>query len=494
MSAKTVSCTSAQWIEWLGAHPPPGWPKTLTGINPDSRRIRPGDIFVAIDGSLGDGHRFVLDAIRRGAIGLITEHPLSTSVKIPEAVVPDSRAALARISRALFAFPDEDLRITAITGTNGKTSVAGYIHQLLQSQAFKAGLLGTVSYRFGIREIPARRTTPGAPELHEFLRSMVDAGCTECVMEVSSHALDQKRVLDLNFHTAVFTNLSQDHLDYHPDMESYFQAKAELFRLTGLQQRLVGEDEWSQRLMKEFGGEVLSCGLGEACDVRASNIQLSLQGSRAIFHSPWGEGVLKLPQPGEYNLRNALQALAVVAGYGVPVADLLKAAAGLQAAPGRLQRIPSRLGTVFVDYAHTPDALYNVLGLLRGLTKGRLLVVFGCGGDRDRSKRPLMVRAAAAYADELILTSDNPRTEDSEQIFADMRGGLEEGTSFQVVEDRAVAIEKGAWMLGQEDILLIAGKGHETVQQIGALQLPFDDREVTAKALAKRELSRTGAC
>ncbi|MDA3874095.1 MAG: UDP-N-acetylmuramoyl-L-alanyl-D-glutamate--2,6-diaminopimelate ligase [Kiritimatiellae bacterium] len=493
MSPKPISLTSTQWMELLGATPPGSWPKVLTGVQPDSRRVRQGDLFVAIDGVAGDGHRYVQDAIRRGAAGLVTEHPLSQTLSVPEVVVPDSRAALAWVSRALFECPDEDLRIAAITGTNGKTSVAGYVHQLLQTMAQKAGLLGTVSYRFGMREIPARRTTPGAPELHEFLRSMVEAGCTDCVMEVSSHALDQKRVLGLNFHTGVFTNLSQDHLDYHSDMEAYFQTKVRMFREYNLQNRLVGEDEWSQRVVKELGANVLTCGLGGLCDVRASNIHLSLKGSRANFHSPWGEGLLQIPQPGEYNLRNALQALAVVAGYGFPVSDLLKAASGLQAAPGRLQRIPSRKGTVFVDYAHTPDALHNVLGLLRGLSQGRLLVVFGCGGDRDRSKRPLMVQAAAIFADELILTLDNPRTEDPDQIFADMKTGLKEDVSYQIVEDRAGAIEKGVQMLQQEDILLIAGKGHETVQQVGALQLPFDDREVVAKALAKNELSKSGA-
>lgn len=493
MSPKPISLASTHWMDLLGATPPGSWPKVLTGVQPDSRRVRPGDLFVAIDGAVGDGHRFVQDAIRRGAAGLVTEHPLSRTLSIPEVVVPDSRAALARISRALFGCPDEELRIAAITGTNGKTSVAGYVHQLLQAMEFKAGLLGTVSYRFGMREIPARRTTPGAPELHEFLRSMVDAGCSDCVMEVSSHALDQKRVLDLKFHTGVFTNLSQDHLDYHADMEAYFQAKARLFRDYDLENRLVGEDEWSQRLVNESPGKVLTCGLGEGCDVRASNILLSLEGSRAVFHSPWGEGPLQIPQPGEYNLRNALQALAVVAGYGFPVSELLEAAGGLQAAPGRLQRIPSRTGTVFVDYAHTPDALHNVLALLRGLTPGRVLVVFGCGGDRDRSKRPLMVQAAADFADELILTLDNPRTEDPGQIFSDMKTGLEEGVSCHILENRAAAIEKGVRMLQSDDILLIAGKGHETVQQVGALQLPFDDREVVAKALAKNELSKTGA-
>lgn len=493
MSPKPVNLSVPEWASLLGVAPPEDWLSELTGVQPDSRRIRPGDIFVAIEGFEGDGHRFVNDALRKGAAGIVAGHVLPVKVKVPVAVVPDPRSALAKISRHLFQYPDEALRLTGVTGTNGKTSVVGYIYQLLERRGISCGQLGTVSYRFGQREIPARRTTPGAPDLHEYLRSMVDAGCTDCVMEVSSHALDQERVNALKFDTAVFTNLSQDHLDYHSDMESYFHTKAELFKFPSLQFRIAGEDQWSRRLSQICGEKVLHCGLSADCDVRAEILNSDLEGVRAEIFSPWGEGILRLSQPGEHNLRNVLQALAVVAGYGLPLPEILKEVPYLKAAPGRLEPIPSSRGKVLVDYAHTPDALANVLKLLRSLTAGKVIVVFGCGGDRDRRKRPLMVRACA-QADEMILTVDNPRTEDPSRIFSDMREGLQAGDSYRIIGDRRRAIEQGVFMLEEGDVLLIAGKGHETVQQIGALQLPFDDRVVAAEMLVKRELSRTGRC
>lgn len=492
MSPKPVSLSASDWTLLLGRKAPTGWPAHLTGVQPDSRRVRPGDIFVAINGSEGDGHRFAADAVRRGAAAIVATHELSPGLKVPVALVPDARMTLTVLSRKLFQFPDRYLRLTGVTGTNGKTSVVGFVYQLLEAQGRACGQLGTVSYLFGQREIPARRTTPGAPDLHEYLRSMVDVGCEDCVMEVSSHALDQQRVAGLEFDTAVFTNLSQDHLDYHQDLETYFHAKASLFRYPTLGQRIVGEDVWSRRLAAECEAEVLSCGLAADCDVRADILQADLSGIQAKVQSPWGEGVMRMTPPGEHNLRNMLQALAVVAGYGLPFARLLESVKYLKPAPGRLETVPSRTGKVLVDYAHTPDALANVIQLLKRLTSGKLMVVFGCGGDRDRLKRPLMVRAAA-LADEMILTHDNPRSEDPAQIFADMREGLLPGDRFQIIEDRRAAIECGVNMLTSDDLLLIAGKGHETVQVVGAVQLPFDDRSVAAAALAKRELSHTGS-
>lgn len=493
MSPKPVSLSSQEWVERLGVNPPATWPRLLTGVQPDSRRVRSGDVFVAIEGHEADGHRFISDAVRRGASGIVAGHPLSTQVKVPVVIVSDPRATLASLARCLFHFPDKELRLTGVTGTNGKTSVVGFAYQLLQAQGIECGQLGTVSYRFGQREIPARRTTPGAPDLHEYLRSMVDANCTDCVMEVSSHALDQKRVAGLNFTTAVFSNLSQDHLDYHSDMEQYFQTKAQLFRMEGLRHRIVGEDRWSQRLAKEFGSGVLRCGFSDDCEIQAKIVSSTLEGTQAHVTSPWGEGTLKIRQPGEHNLRNVLQALAVAAGYGLSFTDLLKQANSLISAPGRLESIESKCGKVLVDYAHTPDALTNVLTLLKPLTKGKLKIVFGCGGDRDRSKRPLMAQAAS-FADELILTTDNPRTEDPMQILDDMKVGLGPTDSYRIIEDRRSAIEAGIFSLTSDDILLIAGKGHETVQLLGALQVPFDDRIVAGEVLAKRELSKRGSC
>ncbi len=493
MSPKPVRLTAPEWADLLGAKAPANWPAELTGVHPDSRRIRAGDLFVAIEGFEGDGHRFVTDAIRKGAVGIVAAHALPVKVNVPVVMVDDPRSVLTRVSRHLYGYADERLRLTAVTGTNGKTSVVGYIYQLLELCGKKSGQLGTVSYRFGEREIPARRTTPGAPELHEYLKSMADAGCGDCVMEVSSHALDQKRVAALSFDAAVFTNLSQDHLDYHQDMESYFQAKVELFRCPSVAYRIAGDDEWSRRLSEACGQPVLLCGFADDCEVKAEILQSNLEGIQADVQTPWGNGILQLPQPGEHNLRNVLQALAVTAGYGLPFSDLLTKISYLKAAPGRLESIPSKCGKVLVDYAHTPDALENILRLLKPLTTGKVIVVFGCGGDRDRSKRPLMVRACA-LADEMIFTHDNPRTEDPVQIFADMQTGVQEGDSYQVIEDRRVAIEKGIFMLREGDVLLIAGKGHETVQSIGAMQLPFDDRVVAGELIAKRESSKTGKC
>lgn len=493
MSPKPVSLSASDWTALLGVRPPADWPAQLSGVQPDSRRVRAGDLFVAINGVEGDGHRFAADAVRRGAAGIVAVQDLALPLKVPVVRVPDSRALLARLSRVLYQYPDRELRLTGVTGTNGKTTVVGFVWQLMEALDHPCGQLGTVSYRFGQREIPARRTTPGGPELHEYLRAMADAGCGDAVMEVSSHALDQQRVAELAFDAAVFTNLSQDHLDYHADMESYFQAKRRLFDFPDLRLRIVGDDTWSRRLAAAYGPSVISCGLEKHCQVRAEVRHADLRGIRAEIRSPWGEGWLEMGLPGEHNLRNLLQALAVCAGYGLPFERLLAAAKDLKSAPGRLESVPARCGRVLVDYAHTPDALANVIQLLKPLTPGRLMVVFGCGGDRDRLKRPLMVQAAA-LADEMILTNDNPRSEDPAQIFADMRHGLRAGDRFRIIEDRRQAIEYGVEQLQEDDLLLIAGKGHETVQVVGAVQLPFDDRTVAAASLAKRELSQTGSC
>jgi UDP-N-acetylmuramoyl-L-alanyl-D-glutamate--2,6-diaminopimelate ligase len=490
MGGVEPNLTAEDWRAILDAAPPSAWPDAIRGVHADSRRIRPGFVFVAVKGHAGDGHRFIDDAVRRGASAVISEHAAKAAV--PVAKVGDARAALARLSRAFYGYPDRGLRLTGVTGTNGKTSVAGFVHQLLEGAGRPAGLIGTVAYTFGQRQIPARRTTPGPPELQELLRSMRNEGCVEAVMEVSSHALDQRRVEGLAFDAAVFTNLSRDHLDYHRTMEAYFEAKMRLFRFDTLSRRIVGEDPWSDRLAEGFGPEVIRCGLGKGCAVRAENLRTDVSGTTAVLHSPWGSGEARLEIPGEHNIRNLLQALAVVGGRELPFEEALGAVGTLKAAPGRLERIPSTGGKVFVDYAHTPDALEKVLSTLRPLTEGRLTVVFGCGGDRDRSKRAPMVEAAAARADRLLLTSDNPRTEDPGRIFDDMREGLSGGEDAEVVPDRAEAIRRGVETLREGDVLLIAGKGHETVQEIGHQQVPFDDREVTLRALRERELYWTG--
>jgi UDP-N-acetylmuramoyl-L-alanyl-D-glutamate--2,6-diaminopimelate ligase len=447
---------------------------------------------VAIPGHDSDGHRYLEDAVQRGAAAVVTEKDRSGDFRVPSVQVPCTRIALARISRAVYQYPDRELTLIGVTGTNGKTSVTRFVQHFLQAAGRSAGSLGTVGYSFAGRELPARRTTPGAPDLHRILADMRRAGCGYCAMEVSSHALDQNRVFGLEMDVAVFTNLSQDHLDYHESMESYFEAKRKLFDMQGVRTRIVGEDEWSNRLADHYGPDVIRCGLGMDCQVRAERVESTLAGTVAHVITPWGEGVLRIPLPGVYNLRNALQALAAAASVGVPVETLLSASERLDAAPGRMQLIPGRTGRVYVDYAHTPDALANVLGLLKQLAKGRVIVVFGCGGDRDRLKRPLMVKAAAACADQMIFTLDNPRNEDPEQIFQDMKEGLEAGQDVTVEPDRTRAIRSAVESLQRGDVLLIAGKGHESIQEIGAVQIPYDDRDVAARCIAERDRQSVG--
>lgn len=480
------------WREALGTRPGPHWPAAIRGVTPDSRQVRPGVLFVAVRGHKGDGHMHVGEAMGKGAAALVLAAPPAHRPGVPYVVVDDTRVALARVAAAFHGHPARELNITGITGTNGKTTVASFVRQLREAAGHPCGLLGTVAHAFGAREIPARRTTPGAEELQALLRAMVDAGCTHCAMEISSHALHQHRVEGLEVDTAVFTNLSHDHLDYHGDMESYFAAKAALFRFPTLRRRVVGDDAWSLRLAAEHGDTVVSCGLSPDCAFRAGVTESSLDGTRARVSGPWGEAELIVPLPGVFNLRNALQAVAAVSDGPETFRAAAAACASLRSAPGRLEAVPSRKGRVLVDYAHTPDALANVTAALRPLTPGRLVVVFGCGGDRDRAKRAPMAAAASLHADALVLTNDNPRTENPNRIFADMVEGIPAGVHFEVVPDRAAAIRRGVALLEDGDSLLVAGKGHETVQEFESARVPFDDRAV-ARACVE-ELQTAEVC
>lgn len=482
-----VVLTGAEWREVLGvAALPPGWPKRFSGVTEDSRQVRPGWIFVAVSGTQTDGHRFLEDAVRRGAVGLVAGAAAGRGFSCPLVTVENPRTALAALAAARFGHPSRELVVAGVTGTNGKTTVTGYARQLFEGAGHACGLVGTVEYAFGMRRIPARRTTPGPVELQELLRSMREAACTHCMMEVSSHALSQQRVDSLQFAAAVFTNLSQDHLDYHGTMEAYFQAKAQLFAFPELKVRIVGEDAWSDRLAAMYPGEVLRCGLGAGMDVRAALLGVDRDGSTLGVESPWGRGELRLPAVGEHNVRNALQAAALAAGLGVSWAQVLDGLQQVKAAPGRMESIPSAVGRVLVDYAHTPDALANVLRTLRPLVKGRLVVVFGCGGDRDRAKRPQMAAEAARYGDLLLLTQDNPRTEDPNRIFGDMLQGIPDAVSLEVIPDRAAAIHRAVEVMAEADLVLIAGKGHETMQEFAGCKVPFDDREVAREAIRRR--------
>jgi len=479
--------TPDAWRKTLGVSVlPSGWPAYVNGVSCDSRQVRPGQIFVAVRGTQTDGAAYIAEALKRGAAAVVAETAPTFRVEKPLVKVEDARVALARLAAELNGHPSRDLKVVGVTGTNGKTTVTVFIRQLLEACGLPCGLIGTVYYAFGSREIPSRRTTPGAAELQELLRSMREADCTHCAMEISSHAIDQKRIEALRLHTAVFTNLSQDHLDYHGDMESYYAVKARLFDVPDLQCRIVGEDESSLRLAAAHPGQVLRCGLGAENEVRADILHADRDGSLLRIRSPWGGGDVRLPIPGEHNVRNVLQALAAAMNAGAEWERCLAELQHLRSAPGRLEFIPSAIGRVVVDYAHTPDAIDNVLQTLRPLVKGRLILVFGCGGDRDRGKRAPMAARASERADLLLLTQDNPRTEDPNRIFADMLAGIPDGVRMEVIPDRSAAIARGIALLEEDDLLLIAGKGHETVQEFASHRVPFDDREVARACLRPR--------
>lgn len=464
----------------------------IRGITYDSRQVRSGALFVAIAGYQRDGDAFITEAIRRGAAAVASRRPDWTHRAVPHLRVEDPRQALAELSDVFYGHPSGALDTFGVTGTNGKTTVTFMLRHLLERLGRHPGLLGTVHYEIGHRIIPASRTTPEAPDLRSMLVQMRKAGCDTAVMEVSSHALVQRRTFGMEFEVGIFTNLSREHLDFHHDMEHYFDAKAMLFTGEGsgdrrLQTAVVNiDDPWGRRLCGRIPAEtrVLTCGLAADADVRAENIQIGPDASRFEVRSPWGSVPVQLPLGGSYNVLNALQALAAVAARDHSLESAAEAMADLPPVPGRLEPIPNTRGLrVLVDYAHTDDALHHALAALKPHLQGRLLVVFGCGGNRDQTKRPRMGREAATFADHIVLTSDNPRTEDPAAIVADIAAGIPEGASVDIEIDRTRAIERALEMAQPGDTVLIAGKGHENYQEFESTVIPFDDREVARRCL-----------
>jgi len=468
----------------------------VSGISYDSRKVRPGDLFFALRGAKSDGRAFASEAAARGAVAVVAEADLA-GCGAPAVVVPDARLAMAEISAAFFGYPSRDLKMIGITGTNGKTTTAFLCRHILETTLRRCGLIGTVKYLVGDEEIPAPHTTPESPDLQSLLARMRDAGCKAAAMEVSSHALAQHRADAIAFDAAVFTNLTQDHLDYHKTMDAYFEAKASLFdRLvpdgTKRPRAVVNaEDRYGHMLLERLSRagskvQVLTFGLGARCDFRATDIKFDATGSTFHLTAKGRQYLVRLPLIGHFNILNALAALAATAGVGTEVRAAVAALANAPQVPGRLERVPARRNfQVFVDYAHTDDALTNVLRTLRDLKPARLIVVFGCGGDRDRAKRPLMAAAAEALADHAILTSDNPRSEDPLAILADMRAGLR-SNRFEEIPDRDEAIRRAIALAGPGDIILIAGKGHEAYQEINGVRTPFDDVKAARWAIEGR--------
>jgi UDP-N-acetylmuramoyl-L-alanyl-D-glutamate--2,6-diaminopimelate ligase len=463
----------------------------IEGLAYDSRQVKPGWLFIAVPGHEADGSEYITDALSHGAVAVVSENGLDLGASATHIQVPDARRALAEVANAFHGDLSREMKVVGITGTNGKTTTAYMIRDLLRDGGFMPGLLGTVAYEIGEHSIPASRTTPEAPDIHALFRKMRDAGCDSAVMEVSSHAIALQRIHGIDFAISVFTNLTQDHLDYHRDMETYFDVKAKLFHAReAAENRPVVviniDDPWGRRLAEDerVEAEVVTYGFGEDAMVRATAATVEGSGTRFRVHTPWGEAKIHLQLLGRFNIHNALAALSVGGLSGIALDGMAQSLANIASIPGRLERIPNRKHKqVFVDYAHTDDALRNVLETLREICKGKLIVVFGCGGNRDRGKRKLMGQAAAALADFVIITSDNPRQEEPAAIIGDIMEGFAGQETFEVVLDRRAAIEAGIQRMGRKDILLVAGKGHETYQVLKETIIPFDDRETVREIL-----------
>src|SRR5215210_1934717 len=463
--------------EVLGAAARDAPPVEVTALAYDNRLVTPGTLFFCVPGFTRDGHAFAPDAVARGAAALVVERPLGLGV--PEVVVDEVRAAMAPAAAAFHGDPTASLRAVGITGTNGKTTTAFLIRSLLEAAGRRTGLLGTVTAVVGGAERPMERTTPEAIDLQRTFAEMRDAGDEAVVMEVSSHALALHRADAIHWAVAIFTNLTQDHLDFHPTMEDYFLAKRRLFE-TGPEVAVINvDDPYGARLAADFPAAV-RIGIGApGAQVRARDVESDATGSTFTV-----DGVtLHSPLPGRFNVLNVLGAVAAVRALGVDDATIAAALPHAARVPGRFEPVDEgQPFAVLVDYAHTPDSLHNVLRAARPLAAGRVIVVFGAGGDRDRAKRPLMGAVACDHADVVIVTSDNPRSEEPEGIIAEILEGCAAGVEVEV--DRRAAIERAIGMAESGDVVVIAGKGHEQGQELaGGRKVPFDDRAVAREAL-----------
>jgi UDP-N-acetylmuramoyl-L-alanyl-D-glutamate--2,6-diaminopimelate ligase len=476
--------------------------REITGVRYDSRRVTAGNLFVAVRGAAFDGHSFIEQAIDKGGVAVVGEQA-ALSQRATTIVVQDSREALAQLGAAFFGYPSRKLKMIGVTGTNGKSTTSFLIKHLLERASQSTGLIGTVQYEIGERLLPAPRTTPESLDLQELLSQCVEVGCRNVVIEVSSHALSQGRSSEIDFSVGVFTNLTRDHLDFHRGMKDYFEAKARLFeslRQSGNKDRkavINVDDPYGQQLVGRFGRDlsIITYGMGARADFRASDFKVEMNGTSYRLDAKDKSYLVRLPLIGRFNIYNSLAALATARAAGLDVRNAVLALAKAPQIPGRLEAVPAkRKFQVFVDYAHTDDALLNVVKTCRDLNPSRLILVFGCGGNRDRTKRPLMGAIADQYADYAFITSDNPRKEDPEEILRDVETGFQH-KNYEKVVDRREAIARAIAMAQPRDIVLITGKGHEKYQEFSDHIVPFDDVEIAGRALEEHpvELSRHGS-
>ena len=483
----------------LAAQPSPAGLKTdapIGAIAYDSRRVVPGAVFVALKGLRADGGAFAEQAISRGAIAVVSESAAPEGSKVPWVVVRDARLALALLADRFFDHPSRRMPVIGVTGTNGKTTTSYLLASILDAAGLRAGMLGTVAYRIGGEDREASRTTPEAPDVQQLLNEMLQHGCRSAVMEVSSHALSLKRVDGMRFAAGVFSNLTRDHLDFHEDMEAYFAAKRRLFEMLPPDAPgVINMDDPRGAALVEVTGKPVTYAINASADVMPGSIDMTLQGLRFDIKTPNGTVRIAARLVGRPNVYNILAATATAVALDIPNTAIEQGVANLPGVPGRFEVVSDERDdvTAVVDYAHTDDALRNLLETARPLSSKRIITVFGCGGDRDRTKRPLMGMVAARLSDVVVITSDNPRSEEPARIIEEIERGIPAGSQSSsrapVVEsivDRTAAIERAVTLAQPGDVVLIAGKGHEKYQQIGDRVLPFDDGEVARAALAKR--------
>jgi len=469
----------------------------ITGISTDSRRIAPGTLFAAIPGEHVDGHTYIPAAVAAGAPVVLAQRK-TPSIEATQVIVPEIREALGRAADLISGEPSKRLVLIGVTGTNGKTTTTYILESILRAAGANPGVIGTVNYRYNGKLFAAAHTTPQAPELQAVLKEMADGGVTHCVMEVSSHALEQKRVGHCRFRAGIFTNLTHDHLDYHKTMDEYFRCKSLLFSHldeNGGASVVNIDDPWGRRLKEAFPA-ALTFSLEDGADFCPRRFTLLEGRTEALIATPAGDMNISTHLVGEYNLQNILGAVAAASAVGIGNEAIVNGVEGLARVPGRLEKLESKAGDfrAYVDYAHTGDALERALGALRPVTSGRLITVFGCGGNRDRTKRPRMGEAAARLSDIAIVTSDNPRDEDPLEIIKEIEAGMDgirkygpdsvpSAKGYMAIPDRKEAIRKAVSLAGNGDTILVAGKGHEDYQIIKGVKHHFDDFEVLSGAM-----------
>lgn len=482
--------------ELLREIPEAGWhaPRDMEimAVVNDSRKAAKGSLFIAVRGAETDGHRFIGKAMEKGAAAVIAEE--APKEDIPYILVPDTRIAEALIAEAFYDYPSKSLSMIGITGTNGKTTTTFLVKHILDSvSTAPVGLIGTIENRIGDRVIPTERTTPDAIELQKLLSEMVEAGCRYAVMEVSSHALDLHRVYGIRYAVSAFTNLTEDHLDYHKTMEAYAEAKAILFASQSDQAIINADDPWASYMEKSANCPVAKLSTKDkGADFFAEDLQFSAAGVSYLLKTEEGTFPVHLAIPGRFSIYNSMTAIALCVKLGFSTAACVQAIGTAHGVKGRMEVYPADGDyTILIDYAHSPDAIENVLQATREVTDGRLVILFGCGGDRDRAKRPIMGRIAAKLADFVIVTSDNPRTEDPEAIIDDILPGLQEyPTPYERITDRIEAIHYAVDHHQPGDVIILAGKGHETYQEVNHVKHDMDERVILSEYFKQRALQQ----